>query len=410
MKSKLSNKIHDYTPLLPSMQKGLDEDYKPNKVGSRKEKYALRERQKRRLGLASVVEMPKRLNHHKDDIEPTTGPQCTQNPTASKSKAPPLSKYRRKTANARERTRMREINSAFENLRHCVPQSIAVDETGPANEKLTKITTLRLAMKYISLLSDALNNPNFKGELPMDFLYDTDELQMTAELTSTQPPLKLETKKKSTTTKNSKATSKSTTARAKVGDTVIQKPTKHLAKRKKKDLKIPADSVVSPTTYESSCYTASITSRSSSFNTCSADSFSSHSSSLLDSITSPSYSNPFVPSMSELNSITLESDGESLHLSDPCNSPLQDNYDSLLLGAGLLDRKTLMEHSILGEIDTPLELSLQLLGTTPQPLEFSMEHPPSTCISPLSALDTFNPFSDFLQEYPEQASMDLFLT
>ncbi|VVD03401.1 helix-loop-helix protein delilah-like [Leptidea sinapis] len=69
----------------------------------------------------------------------------------------PLSKYRRKTANARERSRMREINNAFEALRRAVP---AAEITGSpvACEKLTKITTLRLAMKYITALSSALRD------------------------------------------------------------------------------------------------------------------------------------------------------------------------------------------------------------------------------------------------------------
>ncbi|XP_063237417.1 helix-loop-helix protein delilah-like [Bacillus rossius redtenbacheri] len=71
-----------------------------------------------------------------------------------KQKPPPLSKYRRKTANARERDRMREINAAFESLRRAVPHSPA--DACPQGEKLTKITTLRLAMRYISALSQAL--------------------------------------------------------------------------------------------------------------------------------------------------------------------------------------------------------------------------------------------------------------
>ncbi|ENN80852.1 hypothetical protein HUJ04_005321 [Dendroctonus ponderosae] len=74
-----------------------------------------------------------------------------------KPKSAPLSKYRRKTANARERNRMREINQAFETLRRVIPHMQA-PATG-SNEKLTKITTLRLAMKYISALSTALSNP-----------------------------------------------------------------------------------------------------------------------------------------------------------------------------------------------------------------------------------------------------------
>nr|CAD7601655.1 unnamed protein product [Timema genevievae] len=77
-----------------------------------------------------------------------------------KQKPPPLSKYRRKTANARERDRMREINVAFESLRRAVPHVSLSDSYigggSPSSEKLTKITTLRLAMKYISALSQCL--------------------------------------------------------------------------------------------------------------------------------------------------------------------------------------------------------------------------------------------------------------
>nr|CAD7445335.1 unnamed protein product [Timema bartmani] len=77
-----------------------------------------------------------------------------------KQKPPPLSKYRRKTANARERDRMREINVAFESLRRAVPHVALSDSCigggSPSSEKLTKITTLRLAMKYISALSQCL--------------------------------------------------------------------------------------------------------------------------------------------------------------------------------------------------------------------------------------------------------------
>ena len=73
-----------------------------------------------------------------------------------KNKPPPLSKYRRKTANARERDRMREINDAFEELRQAIPTyRVESDELDPSG-KITKITTLRLAMNYISALRDIL--------------------------------------------------------------------------------------------------------------------------------------------------------------------------------------------------------------------------------------------------------------
>lgn len=77
----------------------------------------------------------------------------------TKSKAAPLSRYRRKTANARERYRMRKINSAFDSLRNILPAALAVK---PASSSLTKITTLRLAVRYIRALSEVLE----EGEAP----------------------------------------------------------------------------------------------------------------------------------------------------------------------------------------------------------------------------------------------------
>ncbi|KAK6182305.1 hypothetical protein SNE40_010018 [Patella caerulea] len=72
-----------------------------------------------------------------------------------KTKPPPLSKYRRKSANARERTRMNEMNVGFERLREALP---ALDPS-----KVTKLTLLRLAMNYINSLREVLgyseNNP-----------------------------------------------------------------------------------------------------------------------------------------------------------------------------------------------------------------------------------------------------------
>ena len=67
-----------------------------------------------------------------------------------KSAPPPMSKYRRKAANARERGRMEDINSAFEVLKSVLPN---IEE---GRSKMTKITTLRLAMNYISALRNIL--------------------------------------------------------------------------------------------------------------------------------------------------------------------------------------------------------------------------------------------------------------
>lgn len=66
---------------------------------------------------------------------------------------------------------MREINQAFEALRKAVPQ-MAPSHPG-ANEKLTKITTLRLAMKYISTLSAVLSGAD---STPAEMMSDCSDL------------------------------------------------------------------------------------------------------------------------------------------------------------------------------------------------------------------------------------------
>lgn len=118
------------------------------------DKYSLRPRSLRRRNNDAVVEKSAKSRTPKPKQKPA-----------------PLSKYRRKTANARERSRMREINQAFETLRRAVP-SIYVSNVG-TNEKLTKITTLRLAMKYISTLSAVLHGTELNNS---DLLSDCSDL------------------------------------------------------------------------------------------------------------------------------------------------------------------------------------------------------------------------------------------
>lgn len=86
---------------------------------------------------------------------------------SSKQKSLPLSKYRRKTANARERSRMREINEAFENLRKSIP--LVSTKCDNPSEKNTKISTLRLAMKYITVLSNALRESDGESDKESSF-------------------------------------------------------------------------------------------------------------------------------------------------------------------------------------------------------------------------------------------------
>ncbi|XP_069758942.1 heart- and neural crest derivatives-expressed protein 2 [Narcine bancroftii] len=64
---------------------------------------------------------------------------------------------RRGTANRKERRRTQSINSAFSELRECIPNV-------PADTKLSKIKTLRLATSYIAYLMDLLAKDDQNGE------------------------------------------------------------------------------------------------------------------------------------------------------------------------------------------------------------------------------------------------------
>ena len=64
-----------------------------------------------------------------------------------------LSKQRQ-TANARERNRMRSLSTALLHLRDCLPSFIV-----PIDKKLSKIQTLRLAIRYIATLRKILQSP-----------------------------------------------------------------------------------------------------------------------------------------------------------------------------------------------------------------------------------------------------------
>lgn len=81
--------------------------------------------------------------------------QETHGKESRKPKPPPLSKYRRKTANARERHRMKEINEAFATLRGILP---SFNARRSSTSGMTKITTLKLATSYIQALSDVLSD------------------------------------------------------------------------------------------------------------------------------------------------------------------------------------------------------------------------------------------------------------
>lgn len=261
-------------------QSPLAGDLADSNNNQKNEMYSLRQRKQRRTpkGQAKGV---------KKDDDYVTPPRRGESKEKPKSKAAPLSKYRRKTANARERTRMREINSAFEHLRQCVPVSITGVETPSNNEKLTKITTLRLAMKYIRILSeilakssstDGVNNNN--GE-PVSFNYQ-----------DIYNDILNDTLFKPTVTKPTGGRKELKKQNAPPAPPKVKKPSNRT--RRKYNKKVPVTSKI------------------------------------IDHPTMPLIDSPMDIGL------TLESDGESLQFSEPCLSPLEQQIkfssDSLALG------------------------------------------------------------------------------
>ncbi|XP_037073380.1 protein atonal homolog 1-like [Pollicipes pollicipes] len=89
------------------------------------------------------------------------GGQPHHRPPEPSTRPPPLSKYRRKTANARERDRMKNINSAFEMLERSIPSLLL-----GGGEKLTKVTLLRAAVQYIQALAALLERGQSADDEP----------------------------------------------------------------------------------------------------------------------------------------------------------------------------------------------------------------------------------------------------
>lgn len=322
-----------------------------------------------------------------------------------KQKAAPLSKYRRKTANARERTRMREINHAFESLRQSVPVIVAGSQAQSTNEKLTKITTLRMAMKYIKILSDILDD---KADISDSLLAalmeydgaDNEDVKFeTNEILPAPAVIKSNNKDKSVNSGNvlaqnhhdyckeivresivkpvksskmtTKKSSKSTAARTK----------KQQTKSKAQKISVKQEPLAPPnirqTQVQQNIHDSKYISHllGGSFNQTMLHSGSINNNSLnclskydlSQCLTPPNDDSP-----ADLGLI-LESDGESLQLSEPCFSPL--------------------------------ELGL-LLESDGESLHLS-----EPCLSPLNHLDALNSFNDLLHTgFNEHNSLEMYLS
>lgn len=378
--------LHNYADLNVMESPEDSKDSRKRKAASKVEKYSLRQKRQKRSPQSEDAKSANLLDFQLD-LDPVMEPvnkSRKNTSTKAKTKAPPLSKYRRKTANARERTRMREINTAFETLRHCVPQAITGEDATNASEKLTKITTLRLAMKYISMLSEAIQDPSYEREFIGECLEESanretrldveifDDTELEVEKPKSPPVTKKTAKTKGSGKKNSTASKRQS-----------QKQTKSTPK-------------IPPVSSGESCYATS--------------SIGSPASSAYASLSSSSNSSPGLEAecliglqgISDLDTMLMDtSDGDSLS----CLSP---GYESLLTGGG---GESLLpgcrgDLPMSGLEKSDVELSLRLLDhPSRDSFDFASDQQPSACISSLASLDGY-PFADILHpDFP-----DMFLT
>ncbi|XP_055313684.1 helix-loop-helix protein delilah [Sitodiplosis mosellana] len=367
------------------------------------EKYSLRQRQKRSTRntnkqTENSTKTTEQSNAADQSMDPATAtPQTSTQQTKSnnkksaakaksKQKAAPLSKYRRKTANARERIRMREINSAFEHLRQCVPVSFGDNNPTQCNEKLTKITTLRMAMKYISTLNDILNssetdcdttllnniiNKSTMQPAPTSSTYMNNNNDSMAINNNTAD---VETK---TVSGKSKRKSKKSTA------TTTTKANKTISKRKTTKTKATTKAA-SKMTQKNSAKKAQMYEP------------------MPNNISTLCLTPPSSATDSPIDlGLMLESDGESLHLSEPCLSPpLSSTQSTKPFISTMLSPPPSMTMS------SGLDIGLFLDSDT------DSLHFPEPCLSPLDGgFDAFSPFGDLLNPgFPEHSSLDIYLT
>ncbi len=345
------------------------ESVRNNNVGaSKNEKYSLRQRAQR--GRRS------KQDDDGDDSADNKGKSVKEKP---KQKAAPLSKYRRKTANARERTRMREINTAFESLRKSVPVVVSgAAQSQTNNEKLTKITTLRMAMKYIKILNDILNNKTMASEDLLGALMETQPNNRKTQTQSIIPipiPIVSVAKSNNNSVKSVKTNSNvnnsilmqnnhdyckdiaNETRPTKSAKVSPKKVTKTIVKQKREAKKQTQKVLKKQLQLQETVYLDDI---------CNKNNSILHRSIKFDTSLSP----PNDDSPAELGLI-LESDGESLQLSEPCFSPL--------------------------------ELGL-LLESDGESLHLS-----EPCLSPLNHLDALDSFNDLLNSgFSEPTALDMY--
>lgn len=347
------------------------------------EKYSLRQRQKR-----STRTNKQSDNSSMDGINdslPTTEiiPQTKTNKKSSgkpksKQKAAPLSKYRRKTANARERIRMREINSAFEHLRNCVPLSICEGSPTTNNEKLTKITTLRLAMKYISTLNNILNSSFVDSETSelLNSIINKTTMQLPSSSNTMENNNDITTQNNNNKKLNMNSMNTTPTKgkrKSKKSETMTNKAANKRRKNKPKTTLTKTTRVKTPKKAKN-----------------------------FDSIPNTCLTPPLSSTDSPIDlGLMLESDGESLNLSEPCLSPsLSSCQQAKAFNTSIVSPPSSIT------LSNGLDIGLFLDSDT------DSLHFPEPCLSPLDAgFDTLSPFGDLLHAgFAEPTSLDIYLT
>ncbi|CAO1411562.1 unnamed protein product [Diamesa tonsa] len=367
---------------MESDQNNNNENSNNNLSIKKNEKYSLRQRGQRKSITNKQSKSISSSNNNKaskknglcDDYMPPSKANAKVPKEKPKQRAAPLSKYRRKTANARERTRMREINTAFESLRQSVPVAVAGSPAQTTNEKLTKITTLRMAMKYIRILDDILDNKAIASESLMASLMETDPNNI--ELSQPEPepePVKI-----NVNTKSKEKSNNST-----VNNSVLIQNHHDYCKE------VARDSIVRPV--KVSKVTSKKTSKINSKPKRPLTKPSTKSQKKSPSIQKQQIQQPLAPPIivthqphqqlhhslhiqeNKFINQLMESDGESLQLSEPCFSPL--------------------------------ELGL-LLESDGESLHLS-----EPCLSPLNHLDALNSFNDLLHTgFNEHNSLEMYLS
>lgn len=338
--------------------------------------------------------------------------------TKSKQKAAPLSKYRRKTANARERIRMREINSAFEHLRQCVPTSFCETNPHNSNEKLTKITTLRMAMKYINTLTNILNSSDTSNDetnalVASIMSKNCNQMPMSNTfINNNNDTITINNNNNNKTMEMFDMEAKATMANAMAMMALSNTTTASNKAKSKGKSKKATNATTNKTINKRKSTKSKATTTKPTNKTNAIEKTIAIKSQLYDAIPNTINTLCLTPPLSSTDSpidlgLMLESDGESLHLSEPLSPPLSSTSTP---SSSASNQKQFISTTVTAPASMTMSNGLDIglfLDSDTDSLQF-----PEPCLSPLDGgFDAFSPFGDLLNPgFPEHSSLDIYLT